>query len=490
MSPPDAGPAGAPRPKRPSAGATSSSKPVLRGAFEKAMESPASPPPAPPAADAGSGSAPAPQQLHEEWYVSRDGEQFGPFELEEAKVWVAGRDPSEELFCWTEGFDDWLATHKVAHFRRPRRESVPPPPPPRPSGSMGVAAATAESAEPKPLFAAALAAIERDEASGSHNLPSATNGAERAGSGHDPDFDFDIGEASRVVKLPMLAAAMRGGESAAGAGLPGMDEGRDAGGIGRGTGGYAQIHELGSDGQANPTRGPVIVPLSDTALAGKSPDLLQAAISPGGVKPWHLLAVLGGIAGVAVAVILLVVGGDANSAGDRSTRSRVTGEGLGYQLDPRQRKAAEQAEAAKQPRTVGRSRQTRATSGGRATTPTATRAGTAASTDPFAKLDDTTFGSDVGGSPLTPDDVGKVYQDNKLAVKLCYESALKKDPLLDVKKVYVNLTVAPTGLVSAVSMSDYADTPLGQCLVSRIRRWRFRKSSESFTGRFPLVFRN
>ncbi len=112
------------------------------------------------AAQAGAATPPAPAALEEEWYVSVDGEQAGPFSLAAAQRWVAQQSLDAELHCWSEGFDDWLPVGKVSHFRglrrRPAAPSAPPPLPragaPRP--------APAED-EPKPLFAATMASLER-----------------------------------------------------------------------------------------------------------------------------------------------------------------------------------------------------------------------------------------------------------------------------------------------------------------------------------------
>jgi predicted Zn finger-like uncharacterized protein len=122
-------------------GAGMSGKP-LEAAFATAMSSPGiTVPPAAPAA------------LDEEWYVSIDGNQQGPFSLGQAQSWVRARGPDDELYCWSEGFDDWLPVEKVSHFRglrgRVRAATMPPPLP-------------IDQSEPKPLFAATLAALEQD----------------------------------------------------------------------------------------------------------------------------------------------------------------------------------------------------------------------------------------------------------------------------------------------------------------------------------------
>jgi predicted Zn finger-like uncharacterized protein len=106
---------------------------------------------------------PAPAALEEEWYVSKDGNQEGPFTLTEAQAWIAARPVADDLHCWNEGFDDWLPVEKVSHFRglrgtaRPARAATRPGLPSEP--------------EPQPLFAATLAAIEAEAAAAAAAAP-------------------------------------------------------------------------------------------------------------------------------------------------------------------------------------------------------------------------------------------------------------------------------------------------------------------------------
>ena len=115
----------------------------------------------------GAASSPAagtrpPPALEEEWYVSIDGEQQGPFALPDAQRWVAGKPHDADLHCWSEGFDDWLPVDKVSHFRGSRAKAPPraatavPPPMPRAATAAGVAprAATAAPAIPRAATAA------------------------------------------------------------------------------------------------------------------------------------------------------------------------------------------------------------------------------------------------------------------------------------------------------------------------------------------------
>ncbi len=125
-----------------------------------------------------------PPALEEEWYVSIDGDQSGPFSLVDAQRWVGNKPFDTELHCWSEGFDDWLPVDKVSHFRGLRKKPAPPvssgsgsmpPPIPRIGGTGPARALTSAKPaaavaprmpervedEPKPLFAATMASLEK-----------------------------------------------------------------------------------------------------------------------------------------------------------------------------------------------------------------------------------------------------------------------------------------------------------------------------------------
>ncbi len=113
-----------------------------------------------------SGSVKPPSALEEEWYVSIDGDQSGPFSLPEAQRWVAAKTFDADLHCWREGFDDWLPVDKVSHFRGLRKKPAAPlAPPPLPRVGSGPVRSGARAApvedEPKALFAATMASIEK-----------------------------------------------------------------------------------------------------------------------------------------------------------------------------------------------------------------------------------------------------------------------------------------------------------------------------------------
>ncbi len=134
----------------------------------------APPPATPPSGNGALGAAFAsalttkpPAALEEEWYLSDDGEQEGPFSLTEAQAWVGAKGIDADLHCWSEGFDDWLPVDKVSHFRGLRKKPPPmpapsvPPPMPRSPGMGARMGAQSVEDEPKPLFAATMAALEK-----------------------------------------------------------------------------------------------------------------------------------------------------------------------------------------------------------------------------------------------------------------------------------------------------------------------------------------
>jgi predicted Zn finger-like uncharacterized protein len=154
-----------------------------------------------------------PPALEEEWYVSIDGDQAGPFSLSEAQRWVASKPFEAELHCWSEGFDDWLSVDKVSHFRglrrRPAPPSVPPPlprvAPKRPQPAVAAAPARVEDT-PKPLFAATMAALERSVEQASPRA----NGTGTASALSTPIPSIAKGNTGPLSKLPASPSTMKG----------------------------------------------------------------------------------------------------------------------------------------------------------------------------------------------------------------------------------------------------------------------------------------
>lgn len=96
----------------------------------------------------------------------------------------------------------------------------------------------------------------------------------------------------------------------------------------------------------------------------------------------------------------------------------------------------------------------------------------------------------VGG--LDKDVIAKVIRRHQNEIKYCYESELSKDPNL-AGKVAVMWTIDPSGSVADASVSEttLGNTTAENCMLSRIRRWRFPepKGGGVVTVTFPWLFK-
>jgi predicted Zn finger-like uncharacterized protein len=542
---PDAPAEEAPRARRPSTGAPPTGN-ALRGAFAKQMTKP-------------------PPALEEEWYVSIDGQQSGPFSLGEAQRWVGSKPLEADLHCWSEGFDDWLPVDKVSHFRNLRKpritQATTPPPIPRaapvmprsgsgriPSLAAAPAPAVAE-AEPKPLFAATMAALERD--SGAVEVPARANGsgtlaalaavapapaavprnpmqakanvtgpmpklptsvptigkvaprggmssgakalaeafdvdegdsATSVGAPAFPDMpepepaaplppkkiegedDMEIGEVSRVVNLADLAKS-------AGPRKP-RNTGRSTGLVAR-----LPANELGIGapgfGQTGPFQ-PITMPLP--GADGPVPSESVVAAAPAREHRRGMMILLGAsallLAGGVVALVLLL-------GNDDSETSTTLSHSVQYDNDrpddvqlPRPRNAIEAVQQQAQlnaPRPIKRPVQQQITK---------------QVTDPVETPGDLTK------TKIKPEEIEDIANKNSEGTKRCYIRAQKGAlgiDIADLKRIDVLFSVDGAGNVTSVSLSDHTNDQFGQCLIGRIKSWKFR-TSPGGQFKLPMVF--
>ncbi len=433
--------------------------------------------------------AKAPESFEAEWYVSEDGDQEGPFTLNAAIDWVRSKSVGADLFCWSDGFDDWLPVDKVSHFRGIRPE-VPFAPP------------SEVVPTPKPLFAATMAALGEESGNPMENLPSSFS---EVVAGHTPpvrtptpppvpvepaeaaaheggSLDFDIGEASRIVDVSaLLAGGMARNVNPAGkpiagaAGLSGTApaiSGTGSHPMGLGTGSEAAVTGEGNDTGA----APILIP--PTRERKKRAGLLIPLL-------------FGGFAIALVAGILIYMFMDDSSGNKRITRGSVGGSNtLGYSNT-----------SGPQGKRIGATQSTvdiadPVNTGKGSNKPIRKRQVEVKPIKPIVKNIPRDNGEvDLSGSsskgptgPLGGDDLMRTYRKNQIALKMCYERSLKKNPLLKVPKTWVDVKVGLSGKVTSVKINSLAGTPLGQCLVGRIKRWKFRTTTEVFDGRFRVVF--
>ena len=277
-----------------------------------------------------------------------------------------------------------------------------------------------------------------------------------------------------MVKLPMLARHAGAGDvSPMGApGLPGMGAAaRGAGAFGRGTGSHNQGGRAAS-----------VLPL----IHGSTLDVPRSEVMPPRRRRSSMLLPLAigaaAVLGVVSVLLFVALSDDEDSALVR--RGEVGGKGgLAYTFDgkdgdkkPDKPTETVKASARKVPRRTGTSGKSSASLTGNAP-----QGPTAASSDEV----------DLSGGPageLDPDDLFDVYNANKIGVTMCYNNALKRDPLLSVRRADVAISVSPSGSVASVSIPTLAGTPLGTCLEKRIKSWRFPRASRVFNSRFPIIF--
>ena len=75
--------------------------------------------------------------------------------------------------------------------------------------------------------------------------------------------------------------------------------------------------------------------------------------------------------------------------------------------------------------------------------------------------------------------------------KRCYMRAQKGAmgfEIAELRKIAVTLTVNKTGAVTDVKLSSQSGNTFGQCLIARIKAWKFRESSSGGVFRISLAF--
>ncbi len=395
----------------------------------------------------------------DEWYLSVDGAQEGPFAPAQAQARVARRKPDEEMFAWRDDFTEWLPVEEV------------------PLLAVHLAKA------PPRMFADADGDDDRDEP--------------RPVDVHD-GMDFQISDASRIVRMPLLAPAGPGKRE----GLPGL------GAVANGTapraavtGARADVAEAPAAAEPSP-RQSLQIPIASLSMemAAQPPPRSMSDLS-GAAAPhrrhrrsFYIVTIGGAIAAAAVIVGAITLVGrksDDKRAADDPVPTVVTDlyakDSLVTPVAPTPSAAAAGDKGAPQ----------KAANGAKAgAAPKRPELATAAP-PPLPKNDPPRIGpaggkvdsfSDEGPrvGPLTPDDVRETYLANEVMLKRCYERALKQQASLPVSKMDVKITIDAAGSVTRIAMPQ--ETGLGSCVGTAIKNWRFRRSTGDFTTEFTVVF--
>ena len=98
---------------------------------------------------------------------------------------------------------------------------------------------------------------------------------------------------------------------------------------------------------------------------------------------------------------------------------------------------------------------------------------------------------DPKGLSLKASEIEDMAAKQGEGTKRCYMRAQKGAlgfEIAEIKKIAVTLTVGKDGVVSTVELSSHGNDQFGQCLISRIKGWRFRESPNGGTFRISLAF--
>ncbi|MEK6607314.1 MAG: AgmX/PglI C-terminal domain-containing protein [Myxococcota bacterium] len=416
-----------------------------------------------------SGKAPA-LAADEEWYLTVEGQQFGPMQLVELQARLRRGEAGEDDHVWCEGFDAWLSIKDAPELRT---HFHPKPPPPPPGGRMPT---------PRPIPAATL-----DDAIES----AVTTALRESGLLRIPPPKVSAGEAAApaperahegLLSLPLFGPSATAPMTAATLAAPFASPAQDPSGL------SAQL-----------PGGAIYVPMS-VGAAGVVPPAFKAAFV--GVS---CLAVVSTILAVYALFVRaperiverVVVAAPAQAATAEETVLPQNIDGSILALGGRgPAKAPGKAPPGKAP---GKAMPAAAP----AATPPAGAA--VALTDQQRRLQEmygtggataVNVRSTASAAPvkknLSDTDITSVITEHKLALKTCYERALKRDPNLQYVsiKIVATVDVADGGNVSGVELSGstkYSDD-LSDCLKKSIRYWKFPNTGEEYAVPFPIIF--
>jgi len=447
------------------AGAAAAKRPVgtssaLSSAFEKAMASEPSP-------SASASMSSAAVRVDAEWYLASQGIQSGPFDLRRARAWVAAQAPDAELYCWSDGFDDWKRVEDIGPFADVER------------------AARFEDDLPTSI----------DPGARSPGLLADLGPADFGPRGPDTGPELEIGEVSRIVRLPIMPPDR--GATDAGVGRLGRGSGPAAaldapatGPHARQTGAVQSLRQTGAvqslrqTGAVQSLRQTGAAPALGFGQTGGLPALAPTAVgsrSRGHSKGFWMLVGSLGLAVVAMAGFLIYLMLSSEDDGPALRRSKVAGGELGLELGQVRTKSAtaepeSPGDKTSKSKAVGKRAQPRTTPRVRTTT---TGSGG----------DEVDLGEAEGqATELTPDDVLDRYKKNSFAINRCYERALKKDPFLDIRRAEVTISVDMRGRASA-SIPAISNETLRSCLEATIQSWRFSSPKEPLRTQITMVFK-
>ena len=410
-------------------------------------------------------AAPAPEIL---WHVSIQGVPVGPVKRAELARKVGAGAVDGDSLVWREGFDDWRPLREVprlASLLAQRRSAVP-----RMSGAPGSWEAARSSFPPPP-----------PQPSGSAALPSSMAPLDQPASGRPSTGSWGPAAASGAARAADASSSSSMGS------LP-----------------------IGAPISAPPAVGRATQPPSEVTGSHSQPFII--APQPRLITPGVLIAMVGVTAFAVAMAVLLVRPGQPQqpqvvvvpASPTHVPQAAAPQPTVHAQPAPAPDEAEE--ETVEPSDTEGRGRRAAQARRGRpakAAEPEATDQKMSAADrrllEQFGKGGDDTASLDAlkqargpsnkgDAEPLDARTLSRVVSKNKSQAGRCWELAIRGVASPPTTRMNVQLTVAPSGRVSDVSVSGDDFGGLKDCLVRTVERWRFPRSSESSTAAFPLVF--
>lgn len=324
----------------------------------------------------------------------------------------------------------------------------------------------------------------------------------------DADNEFLIGEASRIVRLPQLAAlpalAPRPARSRPGTGaasaLPGMQAPSKSG----------PRPVVGGAAATGEAELPLALPLPVPADDGSGPVSEQAAFAAAAAsaaathKRRMRRALAAAAFGAVVLLVILVVALSGGSGDESSTYSGGRDHLAGVEFDEQGRVIVRNAPGGGGISISGAP--TASPSAGPRKSPGASLGPRpSASPSPSASVglpplpggDDTdgerkiNLGNKTGGGPLTttaPEAAFAQIKQSQAGVKICYERILKQDPSLkSLRKVNLSVKIASSGSVKDVGLNSGLDPTLATCISNLARGWKFPKNTADYSVEAQII---
>lgn len=93
-----------------------------------------------------------------------------------------------------------------------------------------------------------------------------------------------------------------------------------------------------------------------------------------------------------------------------------------------------------------------------------------------------------GAAQISDNDLRGVVTKNNRSLHLCYDRVLRHDPTLKRARILVQVKIGLSGNVVAANVpKEYAATEIGTCLVDTVKRWHFPPADAEYQTEFPLL---